>query len=53
MADFHYREKLKQIEKAASTNMVPEGAQKHWIGVLYFCICFLLHSLFSYLFHYG
>ncbi|QUG40433.1 hypothetical protein KD050_14170 [Psychrobacillus sp. INOP01] len=45
MADFHYREKLKQIEKAASTNLVPEGAKNVGMG----CFVFVFILLISFL----
>jgi len=45
MADFHYREKLKQIEKAASTNMVPEGAKNIGMGCFIFGFILLVAFL--------
>ena len=44
MADLHYREKVKQIEKAASTNMVPESAKN--IGMGCFIFVFILLIMF-------
>lgn len=45
MADFYYREKLKQIEKAASTNMVPEGAKNFGMGCFIFGFILLVAFL--------
>ena len=45
MADFHYREKLKQIEQAASTNMVPEGAKNIGMGCFIFVFALLIAFL--------
>lgn len=39
MADLHYREKLRRIEKAASTNAVPDKAKNIGMG------CFTLGTL--------
>lgn len=45
MADFHYREKLKQIEKAASTNMLSEGAKNIGMGCFVFVFILLIAFL--------
>ncbi|WP_419960967.1 hypothetical protein [Psychrobacillus sp. BM2] len=45
MADFHYREKLKQIEKAASTSKVPEGAKNIGMGCFIFVFILLIAFL--------
>ena len=45
MADFHYREKLKKIERAASTNNVPEGAKNIGLG----CFIFVFSLLIAFL----
>ena len=42
MADLHYREKVKQIEKAASTNMVPESAKNIGMGCFIFVFILLI-----------
>ncbi|MFJ7825605.1 hypothetical protein [Psychrobacillus sp. NPDC096623] len=44
MADLHYREKLKQIEKAASSNNISEDAKT--IGMGCFIIAFILLIIF-------
>ena len=45
MADFHYREKLKQIEKAASENLVSEGAKNVGMGCFIFVFIILITFL--------
>ena len=45
MADFNTREKLKQIEKAASTNAVPEGAKNIGLGCFIFAFILLISFL--------
>lgn len=44
MADLHYREKLKQIEQAASSNRVSEDAQNFGLGC--FIVAFILLIVF-------
>lgn len=45
MADFHYREKVKQIEKAASTSTVPESAKNIGMGCFIFVFILLIAFL--------
>ncbi|WP_277586890.1 hypothetical protein [Psychrobacillus antarcticus] len=42
MADLHYREKVKQIEQAASKNMVPESAKNIGMGCFIFVFILLI-----------